>query len=297
MYYNPEARKAIKNEAKGKVLGQFWPAMLACAVCRLPSLLIGVLLPLAGVLELAEQIRLLAEDSAVSLPRIQALAGALWSRMMLVALLITVFDLLLTGPLYMGLRNYWIKLYRGGIPTLSETVGCFASGAAYGRAFLTNLWIHLRWLGWMLLLLPSVLLLGMLMQAGAFLTVLGVIAYFVLVIWIWVKVQTYDGAYNFLHDTPEMPPREAVRLAGILFRGRLWELLVFLLSFLGWVLLLSLPGYALSYLGYNTLGTLVDFALGLFLIAYQGTAFAGYVDAIWASDLPEDGAPGAPDQI
>lgn len=291
MYYNPEARKEIKGKAKDRVVGRFWPAMFACAVCRLPSLLIGFLLPLAGLVDQANNIRQMISDGAVSLPQLEVLGGALWSRMMLIILATAVFNLFLIGPLHMGLRNYQIELHRGKTPALLETVSCFTSGKAYARAFFTNLWITLRWLGWMLLLFPALFLLGVLAKMGTAMLVLGMIAYFIFAVWVGVKVQSYDGAYNFLYDAPDMPPRETVRLAGILFRDRLWELLVFLLSFLGWGLLLSLPGYALSYMGYGTPGTLVDFALGLFLVAYQGTAFAGYVDAIRISGTPDDQLP------
>lgn len=280
MYYNPEARREIKTAAKEKIFNKFWPVLCACAVCRLPMLLMGFVIPLAGLVKISDQIRSMASDSTVSLPQVESIINLFWSRLILVALILMVFDLLLTGPLYMGLKRYLIALYRGEAPELFETVYCFSSGKAYGLAFKTNLWIRLRWLQWFILLLPGAIVLGLLTMANVVLAFVGALGYFALAIWISVKVQTYDGAYNLLYDASDMPSGEAVRRAGMLFRSRLWEFFVFQLSFLGWAILLGLPGFAMEYLHLSIWSILVNFVLGLFFAAYQGASFVGYVDAL-----------------
>lgn len=298
MYYNPEARREIKGTAKARVCGRFWPAMLACAACTLPKLLSALIFPLAGLDALSGQIAAMVSDAGASMPQVEALYNTFMARFGLVLLLMAVIDLLLTGPLYMGLKRYLLALYRGGQPELSETMYCFSGGAAYWRSFKANLWVWLYSLLWGLLLIPGALVMLVLSMLNILFALLGAAGYIFLAAWVMTKLQTFDGAYNLLCDDPGMQPRQAIRIMPELFRGRLWELFVFIFSFLGWIAVCGLPGYLLTYLGFGLLGTVVDFVLGLFVVAYRGAAFMGYVEALrdfWKQEY-EKGGEGTPVQ-
>lgn len=296
LYYNPDARREIKAAAKARVGGKLWLTLALCAICQLPGLVSVLLLPLSGLNALANELTGMALTSDVSLAHMEALYSVFWQRMGMVVLLALALDLLLTGPLYMGLRRYFIQLYRGGTPELSEAVYCFSSGAAYWRAFRANLWIQLMTLLWGLVFVPVSLVLLVFTAVNGFLMLLGLLVWIVALFALSAKLMTYDGIYNMLYDDEALQPGEAIRATGAIFRGRLLEVFMLILSFAGWAIVLGLPGYLLTAMGLEILGGIVSFACGLYLVAYRGAAFSGYTDAlirIWHEESQPPAAPPA----
>ena len=145
-------------------------------------------------------------------------------------------------------------------------VSCFMSGRKYLTSIKLELGILLYSLGWAVLLSVAIVLVALLALTGsAMLLVLGVIVVIIpLTLLVTVKVRRYDGAYICMIDTPDAGVMQAIRSCAPIFKNHNWELLVFDLSFILWILLGA-----------------VTFGIGMIYVdAYTEIAFVHYFDAL-----------------
>lgn len=147
--------------------------------------------------------------------------------------------LLIAGPLTIGLNAFCLALFRGDRADATLD-GLFAKGFDnYGRKLGGYLWMQLFTFLWSLLcIVPGI-----------------------------IKAFSYAMTPYILSDCPNVPAQQALKLSMRMMRGHKWELFVFCLSFIGWMLLDTL-----------TLGI-----LGVFFVApYRNAALAGYYDELKA---------------
>ncbi len=150
--------------------------------------------------------------------------------------------LLLAGPLTIGLNAFCLALFRGD--SAGATLDAlFSKGFSnYGRKLGGYLWMQLFIFLWSLLLIvPGI-----------------------------IKALSYAMTPYILTDCPNVPAQDALKISMRMMNGHKWELFVFGLSFLGWMLLDAL-----------TFGL-----LGVFFVnPYRSAAFAGYYDELKALSL------------
>jgi hypothetical protein len=151
-------------------------------------------------------------------------------------LVVQIFVLL---PLYSGLRQMLLFCLVGREGAWGEMMGVLSSGKAYLRALRYALCVEVR--GLLLLLPPTVVYIGvgLLVQSDAAFYLLSAV-YIVVAALCAVKAYGYRGCFVLAFDNPSLGAWQATKQAGTLFQGRYKELLLFVLSFLPWMLVVLL---------------------------------------------------------
>lgn len=246
MIYDASARKQYKAQARADIRARFWPTMLTVVLEMVPIWLIAMISQVGA----------------------NALEGnteniGLYLNCMMLYLLATVF---IAAPLQFGAKHYFVARARGQETSPMMVVSCFMSGRKYLTSIKLELGILLYSLGWAVLLSVAIVLVALLTLTGsAMLLVLGVIVVIIpLTLLVTVKVRRYDGAYICMIDTPDAGVMQAIRSCAPIFKNHNWELLVFDLSFILWILLGA-----------------VTFGIGMIYVdAYTEIAFVHYFDAL-----------------
>ena len=172
----------------------------------------------------------------------------------IVSIFLSILITLFTVVLYNGYQRYIMRLTRG-------------EAAGYSDLFST---FHLA---------------GKLILLDILVSVFTVLWSFLFVIPGIIAGYSYSQAYYILLDNPELSPLECIRRSKRMMRGHKWELFVLQLTFLGWILLLSLPSGILSVLfPLGALATFVSLAVSilcsLWITPYQLCSFVGFYDSI-----------------
>ncbi|MGM9631322.1 DUF975 family protein [Butyricicoccus sp.] len=245
MIYDASARKQYKAQARADIRAQFWPTMLTVVLEMVPIWLIAMISQVGA----------------------NALEGnteniGLYLNCMMLYLLATVF---IAAPLQFGAKHYFVARARGQEASPMMVVSCFMSGKKYLTSIKLELGILLYSLGWAVLLSVAIVLVALLALAGFAMLVLGVIVAIIpLSLLVTVKVRRYDGAYICMIDTPDASVMQAIRSCAPIFKNHNWELLVFDLSFILWMLL-----------------GMITFGIGMIYVdAYTEIAFVHYFDAL-----------------
>lgn len=119
--------------------------------------------------------------------------------------------LILAGPLYVGLNFFYVRLILGrhdqdvGVPFQSAFEN-------FGRKLGGYWWMSLFLFLWMLIPIAGI--------------VIGII-----------KVYAYSMTLYILSDCPNVMAQDALKLSIRMMKGHKWQLFVFHLSFIGWMLL------------------------------------------------------------
>ena len=249
MAYSAELRKEFKATARQRIREYFWPTMGAVVLGAIPALL----------------------GSVVS-QRGQGAAAAL---------LYMVIAFFVVLPMQFGMMHFYVARSRGQEAPVSDIFCAFGNGRTYRNSLVIAIAIFIRSIGWWLLeALVAVAFAGVLVRTGTIgildgdvinlpgTLLLELLAASVVLIVVSaivnVKIRRYDAAYVLMIDNPERSVWEATGECAALFREHNWELFVFDLSFILWVL-----------------GTLCTFGiLGIYLSAYQNITYVRYVDAL-----------------
>lgn len=247
MIYNASARKQYKAQAREDIRARFWPTMLTVVLEVVPVVLISM------IYEVGTQ--------AIS-GDINSANMGLYFNCMLIYLLATV---LIAVPLEFGAKHYFVAQARGQEASPMLVVSCFMSGKNYLTSIKLALGILLYSLGWVVLLSVAIVLIALVALIGsAPLVMIGVVLLIPLSMLITVKVRRYDGAYICMIDTPDASVMQAIRSCAPIFKNHNWELMVFDLSFILWLLF-----------GAVTCG------IGMIYVdAYTEIAFVHYFDAL-----------------
>lgn len=223
--------------------------------------------------------------------------------------------LLVSGPLHLGLMRFYLGLQRGEEPGVSTLFHPFTSLRSVWAGIRMQFCLAFRSFLWMIgpILVYIVLAMAIAVNAGMLGgppfrvagTVLYILFYAVLLL-INIKLMAYQAGWVALCDDETQSVWDATRQAAAVFRGQFGKLLVFVLSFLGWILLtvgvlwlcIGL-GYAGLFLIGGGLGVAVLVAASVamlclvlvmdaFVTTYQMTSFFGMYAHLSA---PEDTVP------
>ena len=226
--------------------------------------------------------------------------------------------LVITGPLQYGLMRFYIGLRRGGEPGVSTLFQAFTSLQDLWTGIKMAFCLFFRSLLWTVG--PTVLYMFALMAVtiNAILTrqsppasvMVGIgVLYGLVMLLINVKLLTYRAGWVVLYDHPDCSVWDATAHAGRAFRGQFGRLLLFVLSFIGWYILLAGVMWVCLRLGLRgweffagATGVAVLAAallaavclyvvLGSFISAYGTTSFVGMYETLAAAENQTDCPP------
>lgn len=260
MTYDGNARRQYKAQARADIRGQFWRTMLTVVLQILPAVLIAMI-------------------SEIGIGATEGDTGSqnmgLYTTCMLISLLASVF---IMAPLDFGAKHYFVARARGQQASPMLLLSCFMNGRAYLTSIKLVLGILLYSLGWILLWIVAMIPILLAAATGSVLAdsmavmVIGIVLLTALTMLISVKIRRYDGAYICMIDSPDASVMGAIRSCSGTFKKHNWELWVFNLSFILWVLL-----------GALTLGIVL-----IYVVAYQEIAFVHYFDALRGEKVQPD---------
>ena len=121
----------------------------------------------------------------------------------------SLINLLIAGPLTVGLNGFFVKNVRGADEELTVTTPFKEAFQNYPRKLGGSLWMALFIFLWSLLLIIPGL----------------------------IKTISYSMTQYILADCPEVKARDALKLSMRMMNGHKWECFVLLLSFIGWGIL------------------------------------------------------------
>lgn len=220
-------RPMVKYGVRTALTGNVFRAFIACLIPTVLSLVLNLLPSDSGVLYFQ-----------ISEPLLYGISGLSWA----LSLLLGVF---VTDPINVRLAGYFLRLTRdpANLPSPLTVCDCFDTG--YLRLVRGML---LRQLSITIWAAVPLIIGGLLPGSLSIVTVEGIRAvsiggvfpYCVIISagLVVYRELCYTMVPYVLIDQPELTAREALRESVTLTRGRLWELFVLDLSFLGWLLLL-----------------------------------------------------------
>lgn len=254
-------RKRAKQRALLNILRRPSAVMLASLCWSTPSVLLNILLNFAPV----PQERF-----------------ALWYAAL------TILDLLISAPLFYGMTHYLLRISRGELPGITEMFAPLDSFGLIWRAIRMDLAVKLRALLWVGIPVGIPLFFWLRSDPQASPLNWGIaIALIVLGVVTGMKATTYYAGYVFAHDDPEMGVWRATREGGRLFRGHLLGLFGFALSFLPWLIVMTV----ILFIPFLTLAFTLLISVLTFLMSYVVTAFFAYADELRGLGQPKDEPP------
>lgn len=305
--FTAQMRKEIKRTCKGRVMDQLSRCIGIQFLYMVPFVLLLMMLYWAmfgRVLSMAMSGR--ADEYMVGMAVTQGL-NSVW--------LILFLMLVISGPLSFGLMRFYLGVQRGEEPGVSTLFRPFTSlrtawagiKMVFCLAFRAFLWTIVPTLVYLVLAVAvavSAAMRGNIAAMPAPLIVLNVL-YWIALIPIEIKLMTYNAAWVLLCEDETRSVWDATRDASAAFKGQLGKLFVFVLSFIGWYILLFGVTYLCIGLGVagmmlmqGGMGIAVLVAasiaaiclavvLGAFLNAYETTAFFGVYEAL-SKPFPPD---------
>lgn len=257
MTYRPDLRQQYKAQARMRIKENFWPTIGAALIALVPTLLISLIMESAT-------------GNLSDTPTIDEILRMY--RTLGIYLLAVLF---IGCPIQFGAKQYYIARARGQQASAWTVVSCFSSGKKYLTSIKLQLCILVRSLGWMVLLIAYTFATVLLTLYSVVFGVIAIIGMIPLSCLISVKVRRYDGAFICMTDTPDASVWKATGACAPIFRDHNWELFVFDLSFILWILL------AVVTLGIGS----------LYVVPYQEIAFVNYFDALCNRDATAENNP------
>lgn len=257
MYYDADLRIYCKAQAKAAIHKQFWPSMLASLICIVPITLAGFCysFEVDETMQLSQIISKLTTSFIISL----------------------LLEIFIVSPIIMGAFIYFSKnmKHANGAekPSFFELFTAFESAEKYFVTVKTALFISIYAILWCLLLSVVMTITLSLIYVHIGFSIIAFVVTIPLSIFISAKLSCYYGAYVLLAENPEMGALSAVKQSARLFKGHLWELFVFELSFIGWGIL-----------------SVITFGIaGIYTFSYFMSAFICYVSVLNPQNqLPQD---------
>ena len=302
-----EIRKQVKARSKEQVTEHLGRCIGVNVLFALPLILILIIWMF---IVFAPLLRLSFMGAAPSPAQVSgALVNLYGSYFLLIALMFFV-----AGPLTYGMQKFYIGLSRGEEPGVSILFRPFTSLRSYWTGVKMSACLALR--GWLWMLAPTVIYTVVLVAAtiseamrqsqmygrgygfdttggagaGAVVLVASIL-FIIAVLILSVKVGTYMAGYALVHEDERRGVWAATREGSRAFKGHLFQLCVFYLSFLGWYLLffalyivcalLNAMGGSLLISALSVIALLcICLVLGTFIGAYTTTSFYGLYQAI-----------------
>lgn len=295
MIYSGELRRQFKRQARESMKGHF-PAILgATLLVEIPMLLIMAAYILFVVHSLGGWESIYQDIQNVSYVSMQQASDQGTSLYMLAVILVG-------SPLSLGLEIFFVAMARRRNTSPAAVFSCFESIRRWWASIKLTLFIFVRCIGWILLYVAiasaatgAAVFVGYDSSEAVFVGSLAVAFVCVLLValLLGVKMYRYNAAYVMQADHPTDSVWAQTGFCAEIFRHHNWELFVFLLSFIGWYVLLGIiTAVAISLVfafgfiagAVSILILIVAFVvillLGVYISAYQNIAFVNYVDAL-----------------
>lgn len=323
--FTAQTRKEIKKACKGRVMNNLGRCIGINFLYMVPFALLVLLMYLVLFGRVFAMVMAGYTD--------EYMLGMALARGMNTVWLVLFLMILISGPLTLGIMRFYLALQRGEEPGVSTLFKPFTSLRAlwagikmeFCLTFRSALWMIGPTVVYMILAVSMALSMAMRGSAGnvsGVMTVLNIL-YFIALIPIEIKVMTYSAGWVLVCDDETRGVWDATREASAAFKGQFGKLFVFLLSFVGWYILLMGVIYLCGGLGAAGLilvkgstgiaimvtaliaAVCVAVLLGAFLNAYVMTSFfgmyahlsapvAGPQDTPFTGSWPGQGGDGTP---
>ena len=298
-----QARDAIRMARPSPALVTFVYLLLA----SLPATLVSLPVTLAQMQAMLWQSGGFPSTLPGSLPGAYALESVGF-----LPLFLSILVFLYVTVMGVGYARYAMRVKRGEPAGYGDLFSAFSM---VGRILAVNLLVALFTFLWSLLGIVGVVIL--VMVAALFTMGTGSIAlyiFFIIAIYVAFLAFLYNRAARFtlvnyiLLDRPELGALECLQASKTFMRGNIWRYFVFILSFIGWTLLVSLAYLIVFSLGLwllmltnvpstgglvvlVLLSTLAGFAVSMWVSAYISVASVGFYDTVTSLDQPLRQAP------
>nr|WP_297274366.1 DUF975 family protein [uncultured Agathobaculum sp.] len=307
--FTAQMRKDIKRTCKRRVMDNLGRCIGINFLYMVPFMLLGVMLYLSMVGRVfAMAMAGYTDEYMLSMAMTQSM-NTVW--------LVVFLMIVISGPLTLGMMHFYLALQRGEEPGVSMLFKPFTSLRSIWTGIKMEFCLAFRSLLWMIGPTVVYMALGFSVAFGAamrgnegsvstILTILNIL-YFIALIPIEVKVMTYNAGWVIVCGDETHSVWDATRTASAAFKGQMMKLFVFVLSFIGWYILLFGIIYLCSGLGVAGLlivrgGTGVAILvtaiiaavclailLGAFLNAYEMTSFFGMYEYLSTPATPFTG--------
>lgn len=292
MEYSTQIRKDIKAKQKTAVTSRLGRCLGATALMLLPSILISLLG--TGFMIGSYMSGALAGD-AYAVMRVTERMQNGW-------LLMFLLEMVIMGPLTLGLTDFYIGLMRGEDPGVGRLFHPFSSLRTIWRGVRMLFCVTFRTLLWVLVAYVS---LGLLTAAALMPIALGEMrgvepsmsnvvvlfllatAFLVLFVLCLIRATVYLPGYVLMHDNEQIGAWQATRQAAMAFKGHYKDLLLFFLSFIPWYLLyygvviavFGIAGAAIFISGISGIGGVIAMLTAYFVMVLFGVLFGGFLGA------------------
>ncbi len=283
-------RRQVRREAKAKAFAAMrehkGKIFLATLAATLPSLLVTALAQWQSVQDAIAAYGSMQESTLVT---------ATSSSNPMITLLIDLLTIFALMPLSIGLYHlFTVLLRREGEPSVNLIFSRFQSGSRYWLSVKLAVLVTVYSIFWSIpvtaVCIAPFLIAARGSAAGGLVWVIGgVILSFFMLLFYMAKLQSYEASYLISLDYEERRARELFFAARVLYNGHLFELMVFLLSFIGWYIapvavligLGVLAGLTLASSATLTVAMIILFAVAAIVVliycmligAYQNMAF------------------------
>ena len=293
--FTAQTRKEIKRACKGRVMSNLGRCIGINFLYALPFVLLLVMMYLAMFGRVFAMVMAGYTDEYMLSMALTQSMNTVW--------IVVFLMIVISGPLTLGMMRFYLGLQRGEEPGVSTLFKPFTSLRSvwtgvkmeFCLAFRSLLWMIGPTIVYMLLafsLAISAAMSGNANSASVVLTVLNIL-YIIALIPIEIKVMTYSAGWVILCDDEMHSVWDATREAAGAFKGQYGKLFVFVLSFIGWYILLMGAVYLCSGLGIAGVALVkggtgiailvtaliaalcLGILLGAFLNAYEMTSFFG----------------------
>lgn len=293
--FTAQTRKEIKRACKGRVMSNLGRCIGINFLYALPFVLLLVMMYLVMFGRVFAMVMAGYTDEYMLSMALTQSMNTVW--------IVVFLMIVISGPLTLGMMRFYLGLQRGEEPGVSTLFKPFTSLRSvwtgvkmeFCLAFRSLLWMIGPTIVYMLLafsLAVSAAMSGNANSASVVLTVLNVL-YIIALIPIEIKVMTYSAGWVILCDDETHSVWDATREAAGAFKGQYGKLFVFVLSFIGWYILLMGAVYLCSGLGIAGVALVkggtgiailvtaliaalcLGILLGAFLNAYEMTSFFG----------------------
>lgn len=304
--FTAQKRKEIKRDCKSRVLNNLGRCVGIQVLYAVPFVLMFAIVYLSLF---GRMFAMIMAGYTNEYMLGMALAKGMNSFWVLIFLMIAI-----NGPLSLGMIRFYRGLQRGeelGISTLFKPFTSLRSAWAgikmqFCLSFRAMLWMIVPFIVYIFLLFAltfGAAVSGNINSAKVLLIILYVV-YVIALVLIQIKLMTYSAGWVILCDDETHGVWDATRKASAVFKGQLGKLFVFVLSFIGWYILLMGAVYLCIGLGIAGLilvqgvtgiailvaaciaGVCVWVLLGVFLYAYELTSFFGMYEYLSAPATP-----------
>lgn len=300
--FTAQTRKEIKKACKGRVMNNLGRCIGINFLYMVPFALLLVIL----YLSLFGRVFAMAMSGYTD----EYMLGMALARGMNSVWVVVFLMIVISGPLTFGMMRFYLALQRGEEPGVSMLFKPFTSLRSLWTGIKMEFCLTFRSFLWMIgptvvyMVLAFSLTFGAAMRgnvnsASTVVTILNIL-YIIALIPIEVKIMTYNAGWVILCDDETHSVWNATREASAAFKGQYGKLFVFVLSFIGWNILLIGVTYLCGGLGVAGLvlvkgGTGIAIMvtaliaavclavlLGAFLNAYELTSFFGMYEYLSA---------------